>query len=162
MGVGGNRDNGDKIDEIVTILNNERDVNQLVNENKADLREHVEFAMSTSSVEPATFQLSSAKRNFNEICIYITVLICLTGLVGNMLSLKVRFALNVRHEIRMMITITCGLEGVLQHENPAHIVALLPDCVDDRRRRVPHHALHRLDMPRDRRPLEPVTAHQHH
>lgn len=38
--------------------------------------------------QQAAMNLQS-KKLFNEICVYITVLICLTGLVGNILSLKV-------------------------------------------------------------------------
>lgn len=44
--------------------------------------------VGSSSVANSWTQPNHA-RVFNEICIYITVLICLTGVVGNMLSLKV-------------------------------------------------------------------------
>lgn len=44
---------------------------------------------SSSVANSWTLSQHNHARVFNEICIYITVLICLTGVVGNMLSLKV-------------------------------------------------------------------------
>ena len=44
---------------------------------------------SSSAANSWTLSQHYHARVFNEICIYITVLICLTGVVGNMLSLKV-------------------------------------------------------------------------
>lgn len=51
-----------------------------------DLASLIADMLTINKTNPASLP---AKRTFNEVYIYITVLICLVGIVGNMLSLKV-------------------------------------------------------------------------
>jgi hypothetical protein len=58
---------------------------------------------TSSTTVSGTIQQINQRKFFNEICIYITVFICLTGVIGNILSLKVRSWIFILSQTRIDI-----------------------------------------------------------